>query len=66
MPTATRDLEGDYALVEAAHLLGVSLATLNRWVAAGQAPPSYRLGSRRWFPKAEFARWLDETRAAAK
>ncbi len=52
---------------EVAARLGISLATLNRWVTAGQAPPSYKLGAKsRRFSEAELEAWLAEQQAAAK
>lgn len=46
--------------------LEISTATLDRWIADGKAPPSYKRGQRRLFPADGLKQWLDEQRAAAK
>lgn len=61
MPHCTND----QALVElltkdeAADRLRVSIHTLNYWLKVGAAPPSARIGRRRYFKAADLDAWID-------
>jgi excisionase family DNA binding protein len=56
----------EFSLEETALRLGVSLATLHRWLANGTAPPSYRRGKSRRFPVDKLEAWLAAQQAAAR
>lgn len=45
--------------------LEVSPPTLYAWVRKGEAPPSYRVGGRRYFDEAEVDRWIAERQKVA-
>ena len=48
-----------YSVDEAVALLGVSKPTLYSLIRKDEAPPSYNVGRRRFFPKGKFHQWLD-------
>lgn len=58
--------EGDLMNVEAAARLRISHATLARMVREGTAPPSFKIGRRRYFPADQLERWIAERRAGAQ
>lgn len=43
---------------DVAALMGIGLTTLDHHIAAGIAPPSFRLGRRRVFPLSEYRSWV--------
>jgi excisionase family DNA binding protein len=51
------------SLAAVAVRLGVSVSTLNRWIADGIGPPSFLIGRSRRFDESELETWLHEQRA---
>lgn len=45
---------------EAAQRLGVSTRTLHDWVLLKKAPPSARIGRRRYFKPADIDEWVEQ------
>ena len=60
--SSTRDLR----IEEVATRLGVGIRTVYTLIENGQAPPSYKVGGRRYFPADRFEQWLDEQRVGAR
>lgn len=48
---------------EAAAALGIGRATLFQMIAAGDAPPSFKVGTRRLFPIDDLRRWASDRAA---
>ena len=48
-----------YSVDEVVVVLGLNRATLYSHMAVGKAPPSFKLGHRRFFPKDKLHEWLD-------
>jgi len=53
-------LDNYLTLRELAAELGISLVTLNRWLAVGYAPPLTYVGRSPYFSRESVARWLRE------
>jgi excisionase family DNA binding protein len=51
---------------EVATQLKISVATLDRWIAAGRAPASYKIGRERRFTQESVDRFVAEQQAAAR
>ena len=51
-------------LTEAADLLRISLRTLHHLLAAGDAPPVFRIGRRRLIRRAAIEQWLTDREGA--
>jgi len=50
---------------EVAEVIGISVRRLRTWISNGEAPPSRKIGRRRYFLRADLDTWLDERFAAA-
>ena len=50
----------NYTPQEAAAVIGISRPNLYEKIRAGEAPPSFKLGGSRFFPKVKLHQWLDE------
>lgn len=48
----------------AALFLGIAEGTLRYWRSAGQGPPSFAIGRRVMYDRAELERWVAEQKAA--
>ena len=48
--------------LQVASRLKIHRVTLYGWIKRGCAPPSYKLGARRWFDEDELERWLRKQR----
>lgn len=57
------DTTGSGALIgteDTAARLGVTVRCLRRWIQNGDAPPSCRIGKRRYFRREDVEAWLDD------
>lgn len=48
-----------YTVSEAVAILGISRTTLNDLRVSGKGPPTYTIGTRRFFPRVKLHQWLD-------
>ena len=49
----------NYSVDEATVVLGLSRPTLYSLVTIGKAPPSFKIGHRRFFPRQKLHEWMD-------